>query len=181
MKDRSDINTTIALKAITSMANMGVKSINFTGGGEPTLHKDFDKILGQAFGYGIEVGLFTNGLFKEELIEPIVRKCSWARVSLDAGNKETFTKVKKIDAFEKVIENTRRLVDRRNYYGCDTTIGLGFVISPDNYNDIEEVSDLAKDLGVDYLQYKPVIDNMFDNTHTEANWWKDEIEPRIER
>ena len=40
----------------------GVKSITFTGGGEPTMNHEFGKMIRQAANYGFELGLITNGI-----------------------------------------------------------------------------------------------------------------------
>ena len=47
---------------IKELSDMGVKSISYTGGGEPTLHPSFPKFVKWANMAGLEQGLFTNAL-----------------------------------------------------------------------------------------------------------------------
>jgi len=47
---------------IEELAGMGVNSISWTGGGEPTTHPSFWKFVDWASNAGLKQGLFTNGL-----------------------------------------------------------------------------------------------------------------------
>jgi len=164
------------------MFNCGVKAINFTGGGEPTLHPNFPEILCHAADYGIDIGLFTNGYnITSETAERIVKSCTWVRVSIDAATQETFIKTKGVDGLARTIINTEILCVHKQYFGLDTTIGVGFVITPENYKEIPLFAELFRNIPVDYIQYKPMIDNCFENSHIEAKWWKEEVEPLLEQ
>src|SRR3970040_1629006 len=59
--DRSSLDTDIVKQRLEEARNMGTKSITFTGGGEPMLHKDFMEILQYSTQLGLENGLITNG------------------------------------------------------------------------------------------------------------------------
>lgn len=181
--DTSSIKHSVALSAITDMFNCGVKAINFTGGGEPTLHPKFIDILSHARSYGLDIGLYTNGYtLSEKALEAIVRNCTWARFSIDAGTKQTFKKTKGVDGFEKTLENLKRLHHAKYYYGSPMTLGVGFVITPQNYKEIYTFASLFSGMELlDYIQYKPMIDNCFENNHIEARWWKKEVEPLLEK
>jgi organic radical activating enzyme len=63
---------------IEEFAGMGVKSISWTGGGEPTMHPSFPKFVELAHWAGIKQGLFTNAL-KTPQYNPTLFE--WIRVS----------------------------------------------------------------------------------------------------
>jgi MoaA/NifB/PqqE/SkfB family radical SAM enzyme len=173
IEDKSDIPMNIAIKCLKDLKKCGVKSVNFTGGGEPTLHPDFWWICGYAVLLGLDVGVFTNGL--KEFDPLMYAGCRWVRFSIDAGCKETFKKIKGVDGFDKTLENISKI--RRDDF---TTVGIGFVITPDNYQDIKLFSDISKTMDIDYVQYKPMIQNCFANGQISSKWWKEEVEPRLE-
>src|SRR5512139_2684048 len=54
------MDTTLALSIIDQLDDAGVKSITWTGGGEPTLHHEFNWIVEYASSR-IDQGLYTNG------------------------------------------------------------------------------------------------------------------------
>ena len=183
IKDRSDIPTKYAMRAITDMANMGVKSINFTGGGEPTLHKDFADIIGHAADVGLDVGLFTNGYnLTEKTVDAIVTHCHWVRISIDASNKQSFLRTKCVDGFAKTMHSVKFLCERKRYFHTDCDIGVGFVITPKNYKEIYFFAELFRKMKeIRYVQFKPMIDNCFESSHIEKAWWKDEVEPILKK
>lgn len=181
IKDRSDIDTDAVLRMLYEFGTMGVKSINITGGGEPTLHKDFKQILVFARKMGMEIGLFTNGMnIDKDTAETIIDNCSWVRVSIDAGCSGTFQRVKRVDGFDTVVDNSKLLVETKNLKNSRCTVGIGFVITKSNYDDIELFASLIDEIGADYGQYKPEIKNCFCNEQVESAWWKTAIEYRLE-
>ncbi len=77
-KRHSRVNTRTMIRAIDDMVKLGVKAINWSGGGEPTLHPDFKYFVDYAARQGLKQGLFTNGYKKI----PSQRAFSWIRISL---------------------------------------------------------------------------------------------------
>ena len=48
-------------KAIDQFAELGVMGMEFTGGGEPTLHPRLDEVIKYAYEKGLKIGMVTNG------------------------------------------------------------------------------------------------------------------------
>jgi cyclic pyranopterin phosphate synthase len=181
IKDRSTLETDIVMRSIKEFANGGVKSINWTGGGEPLLHKDFSSIVRYAHSLGIDQGVFTNGaLLDDDKIDALLDTHSWVRFSVDAATRETYKHIRRVDDFDRVMTNIRKMVAAKKKKNSPTTIGIGFIITPTNYTEIKTFSDLIKDLDVDYGQYKPCIKNFNDKEQISAQWWKNEIAPLLE-
>lgn len=63
-------------------AALGCKSITITGGGEPLMHKDIERIIEEALLRDIAVGLVTNGLLLHKISSTIFRDVTWVRVSV---------------------------------------------------------------------------------------------------
>jgi MoaA/NifB/PqqE/SkfB family radical SAM enzyme len=68
----------MALALIQEMAALGVKAVTWTGGGEPTLHPDFEEFVLWANRQGLKQGLFTNGRSRPRYD---TTKLEWIRVS----------------------------------------------------------------------------------------------------
>ena len=167
----------VAIRTIKELSELGVKAINWTGGGEPLCNKSFCDIARFTIHRHIEQGIFTNGaLMTEEIMETLLCTHHWIRFSIDAGTRETYQKLKQADDFDKVIENVKKLVLWRNEDRFRVDIGIGFVITPDNYHEIPAFSELIKETGADYGQYKPSI---LTDTLEDARW-EEEIKPLLE-
>ena len=70
-------------EALLSFKEIGVTGIEFTGGGEPTLHPDFSAIVKYAKTLGFSLGLCTNGaLLGKKVKSDIVGMFSWIRLGM---------------------------------------------------------------------------------------------------
>ncbi len=176
--DRSVLTKEVGYKIVGQLRMCGVKAINWTGGGEPLTNPYFPSIFTYAKSVGMEQGLFTNGaLIKEEHIEVLLQTQRWIRFSIDAATPSTYYSIRGKNEFENVLQNVRTMVRVRNEMRYDTQIGIGFVITKENYTEIDKFADLITKLGVDYGQYKPCISS----EHTNATWWECEVKPYLEQ
>lgn len=178
----SSIPRDILMKAIKEFKKGGVKSITFTGGGEPLMNKATLPALRLCKSLGIKAGLITNGaLLNDETIEFTTETCEFVRISLDAASNKVYTlfhrpKNLKNDNFDIVINNIANLVRMRNARNKDMTIGVAFVVTKLNYKDIEPSVKLARNLGVDYFQLRPAL-SIEDNTFNKmaSKIWNEKI------
>lgn len=140
-----------AKKLILELEEMKVKSLIFTGGGEPLIFPGFIEILEYALPK-LDIGIKTNGsVIKEQDISSLL-KAKWIRISLDNANKESFLLTHGIDDFENVCNNIKRICSRKR----KCTIGIGFLIGKNSsIEEIEQGVMLVKMLGVDYIQLRP--------------------------
>lgn len=127
---------------------MGVKAVQFTGGGEPTLHPDYIKIFEIAQFLGLQTGLVTNGTKFNDWDFPILRRMSWIRVSLDAGHPKTYEKIRNSKLWPRVITNIKLL--GKGFNG--PLVGVGFVITKDNYKEIYSAAKIVKESGISYMR-----------------------------
>jgi len=142
-----------AVAAIARLADMGVKGLTFSGGGEPTVHDDLLEIVQFAKGKGMDVSLITNGvIFDVRLLDSL----TWVRFSLDAANPFTYKKIKGAGKFGDVLGNIIDAVRYRAGKKLNTTIGVQSVVCDDNFEQTFEIAKLADGLGADYFQFRPV-------------------------
>jgi GTP 3',8-cyclase len=158
----SAIDTEDAMRILKEVRDCGAKAVTFTGGGDPSMHKDFDSIIKFASDLGLDIGLITNGLaLKEKHFENLIPSCMWIRVSWDAATSEMHGKIHYGDPsiapekFWKVVSNTRALCEYRNSVNAETTVGCAFLVGPQSMEDIFGFAQLASRNLVDYCQYRP--------------------------
>ena len=146
-----------------SLVKMNINAINWTGGGEPTLHPHLKENINYIKkNSDIEMGMFSNGTgFKRfNLFETIVDSLSWIRVSLDFGLEDEYNKFRKTNKnndFKTVISHNKHRVEINKKKNSTLTIGVGFVITKSNYNQIENFCKIFSEIDIDYCQFKPEI------------------------
>jgi cyclic pyranopterin phosphate synthase len=165
--------------------DMGVRAVNWTGGGEPTLNKHLKEAIEYCGSHGIKMGMFTNGtLFdKWDMFDALVDNMTWVRISVDAGTRETYNNVRRARGkqnWDKMVENLTKLVEVNNNKGKKIDIGVGYVVSPDTYHEIVDFAKFFKDFDLTYCQYKPEIVIREDGgEQRELEFWRDKVGPLL--
>ena len=137
------IPTKRALELIDEIADLGCLSVQFTGGGEPTAHPEHEQIFSRALDRGLRCSLVSNGInWHANLIENILPRFDWVRVSIDAANEASYSKIRRVPKkhWEKVWAHVRHFSKQQK----ETTFGLGFVVTPESYKQIYDFALLAK-------------------------------------
>jgi cyclic pyranopterin phosphate synthase len=151
-----------AFDYLRQLKQAGALAITFTGGGDPLVNKNTIDAMEYAKHLGMDIALITNGLaLEKEISERALKICTWIRVSVDAENAETYSKTHGmgIKAWEKMLDNVKKLVEikKKNKYNC--TIGVGY-LTTDETSDKDKMLafvKLFKKIGVDYSQFRPVM------------------------
>jgi radical SAM protein with 4Fe4S-binding SPASM domain len=157
-KGRRSIRTEPLLQVISQLGRSGTKAITIVGGGEPLLHPDVEAVLEAIVLSGMQYGVITNGsVGMQGKTLQWLNRAAWIRVSLDAATPEVYARMHQpknghADAFNRTLENLKRL----RVHCPDTDIGASFLIHPFNHREIASAAALCRELGLNYIQYKPV-------------------------
>ena len=82
------IDSEVMFDTIEDLPKLAVRAINWSGGGEPTLHPDFEKFVFYANRCGLKQGLFTNSYNHI----PLQKNFDWIRISLTETGYEKITR-----------------------------------------------------------------------------------------
>lgn len=154
---------------------MGTRAIEFTGGGEPTLHPDFRALIMEAQALGLDTALITNGLLLEnrDLYAAAIRT-SWCRISIDAATAETYGRVRPgvggggaVKNFARALDALTTLRKLRDAAGTQCVIGVGFVVQKENWHEIHEAVRLYRDAGADNVRISGLFTPQGDAYHAE--------------
>lgn len=128
------------------LIELGVKGIILTGGGEPTLNPDFDKITQYLESKDITYGLNTNFNTYHE--------CSPAflKVSLDGSSPKSYIARRGVDAYDRVIENIKAYCKFRDK--DKTNVGVQIVVN--KFDEIELFYESVKNLDIDFISFRPI-------------------------
>ena len=168
------------LKSLKQLKKMDLLDDNLsisTHGGEPTLLKEFGDILNFALKYKYPVEILSNGILYEKNIPKILGRFpeSYMTISLDAGTRETYKKIKKVDKFDDVVQNVRRYIKET---GRDFAahILMKYIILKgvnDNKEEIDKWIDVCLSIGV--RNFFPSIEFVDGVNHPERNTITPEI------
>lgn len=150
-----DNNRLVSL--IDEIKKVGAKSLVFAGIGEPLLNKHTIPSIVYAKSIGLDIGLSTNGaLLKEEDFEPLARALTWVRFSFNATDEQTYQRIHQAKSgdFERVLTNIEKLVAAKKRVDASITIGVQFILLPDNYQHLEALVIRLKKIGIDYFVIK---------------------------
>ena len=155
---------------------MGVKAIQITGGGEPTVHPKHREIFQRVLDHGLDLAVVTNGTVMRDGTPEILARAKWVRVSVDAATPETYSKMREVPEghYLKTLRNIERLVQAKRQVASDVILGIGFVVNQDNYKEIYEAVQTASMLGVDNIRVSAAF------TEDNFNYHKDHYEEASE-
>lgn len=153
----------LARSIISQLADAGVRSVTWTGGGEPTLHPNFNEIVQYTAKTSLAQGIYTHGghlapngpLQSVDRAALLKRTFSWVYVSLDAANANDYATAKQVQVgrFQQAVNGIERLAKAEG----DATVGVGYLVTSTNWEAAARAADLVRKMGADYIQFRPTI------------------------
>lgn len=137
------------------------------------MHKEIGGLILHTKKVGIDVALTTNGVFfSEKVAQQCLGSLTWVRFSLDAGMRSTYAKVHRCSKgdFAKVLANLSYAVKLKKEKKYDCTIGVQFLLIPENCQDTIKATTLLKKIGVDYLIIKPYSQHLLSHYTIDKNF-----------
>lgn len=188
MVERDFIPEDKMMEIIDDCADMGVKAITFSGGGEPFTYRYFLQTIKKVIEKKMTFASLTNGSrLHGEIADLFAHNATWLRVSIDGYDDESYAKARdvKVGEFSKLIKNMEAFASIKERT-CN--FGVSFIIDNTNYKEIYRFSKLIKDIGVDSIKLSGCIianegeknnayhADFFDEAKALAQKVKDELE-----
>ncbi|MFC2140513.1 radical SAM protein [Candidatus Auribacterota bacterium] len=145
---------------IETLAPLGLREVQISGGGEPFLHPHILEILKIIKQNGIRVNIITNfTLMTEAIVKRLVElKVDYITASIWAGTKETYAKLHP-DTDPNIFFHIKEMLKLFNHLkqeGNLPQIKIYNVISHLNCHELESMLDLALEGMVDFLEFTVV-------------------------
>jgi len=175
-KNTDILDENIAKKLLVELSKKGIKSVLYSGEGEPLLHDKANEIIAFTKQNKIDAALSTNGvLLDEAAANDLLPNLTWIRVSLNAGTKEVYSEIHGTVPWdlEKVMKNLEYAVKLKKDKNYACTIGVQFLLLQNNIKELVPLVKILKNIGVDYLAIKPysqhpLSDNKMENDISSA-------------
>ena len=162
------LNTAILKDKLSELGKLGLKSVMYSGEGEPFLHKEMSDLILHTKKSSIDVALTTNGvLLNETIAEKILSHVEWIKVSISAAFKETYSKIHrtKADDFDRVVSNMGAAAKIKDKNGYKCVLGMQILLLPENSHEVQHLAQLARDIGMNYLVIKPYSQHTLSKTN----------------
>ncbi|WP_026956226.1 GTP 3',8-cyclase MoaA [Algoriphagus vanfongensis] len=144
-----------------TFVDMGVKKIRLTGG-EPLLRKDFEDILANLSGLGVDLSITTNGVLADRFL-PIFQKYGLKKVnfSLDTLKEERFKEITRRSGYQKTMDNLDLFIQA----GFDVKLNI-VLMKGVNHDEIVDFVDFTKDLPISarFIEFMPFDGNRWDRS-----------------
>jgi MoaA/NifB/PqqE/SkfB family radical SAM enzyme len=165
------------LEILSDLKDMGVKSIIYSGGGEPLVYPYIEEALTKTIENGMHFAMITNGQNLKGRVAELLGKADWVRISLDYFNPELFGEIRRIDSsfFNQIKENIKRFVEIKE---PTCNLGVNCVVHEKNRKFLYDIAKFCKDLGVETIRFSPVWNPNFIEYHKDS---KDYVLRQIER
>ena len=172
---KNQLNASLLSRLLLEMRRMreedpdglGIKSIQYAGEGEPTLHKDLARIFRDTRKAGIDIGMLTNGtgLTAKLSREIIALVNGYIQISINAGMPASYAKIHRVPKrhWDLVWRNLDKAIKIKQELGAvECEIGANMtVLIPDNWLEMESLVKKARDCGLDYVSFKPYSQHLY--------------------
>jgi len=154
---QSQIPADVLWRLVDGCQVLGVRAVEITGGGEPTVRPDFAELCQRLQVAKLHYAAVTNGVLAVGSTLAALQGAAWVRFSLDAAEDATYSAIRSArpGTLAQVRENVRCLCAARGR----PVVGIGFVVTRDNWREILQAARHAKEDGADNFRISAVFQN----------------------
>jgi len=145
---------------IKQIADFGIESIEYCGGGESLLLPNIEQVFKYAHSLGLRQGLLTNGvLFDGVIAQTFLKYGTYVRFSIDTIDKIKYKKIRGADDCDRVKMNIEKAIaiKQRHDHMCQISLKVGYAKELE-MEDIQGVFDFAFNKRIYSIQLKNVWD-----------------------
>lgn len=156
MDERDRIPEPKMWEIVEDLIAMKVQAVTFSGGGEPLLYKPLPDVVEALAKAGIRVATLSNGVnLKGRMAEAFARHGTWARISLDAWDDDSYVKSRgaRPGDFTKLLDNMRAFAAT----GTRCVLGVSLIVGHDNHRQVHHICRLMKEIGVNHVKVSGAV------------------------
>lgn len=148
-KGNDELTPQEIISGLEILAKSGVTAIAFSGG-EPTVHPHILNFIEHTHKLGMFTAMATNGYFlssKKECEKYTEKGLEFVQISIDGLQPETHDSFRGVDgAWKKAIKAVKNCVNSNDLF-----VEVATTVTEHNFEEIPEMIDLMRELGVDWF------------------------------
>ena len=160
--DEKRMTRDVIFRFLDDAAEIGVKAISFVSDGESTCSPHLVDAIVRGHDNGLDVALGTNGyLLDTDRLEDMLGRLTYLRFNISAGEPARYAEVMGCGerCFDRICSIIRQCVAFKRQNDLAVTIGLQMVLLPEFADQIMPLTQLGRELDVDYLVIKHCSDD----------------------
>ena len=128
---------------------------NFHINGEPMIHQGLFEMIRRCTEAGVGTGFSTNGMLIDQYLDKIFDSgLSFLSIAIDGINAEDYSRYRQGGKFDKVVANTKLLIEEKQRRGSKLTIQLQTIMFPYNEEKEDQVVAFLESFGADEIRLK---------------------------
>ncbi|MDD2365636.1 MAG: radical SAM protein [Desulfuromonadaceae bacterium] len=159
------------LEIVDDLAEMGVRAVTFSGGGDPFCYPYLQDTVERLAETKIRFAALTNGSrLTGRLAELFSLHATWIRISMDGWDDESYTRYRGCPGgeFSRILAN----MEAFRKYGGNCYLGVCIVVDKGNCSHIYDLIKRLHEAGVDSVKLSPCI---VSNSGAENNMYHEQI------
>lgn len=148
------------LEIVDDLAATGVRSVTFSGGGDPLCYQHLAETLERLGKTHLRFAALTNGSRLEgDVADIFAARGSWLRVSIDGWDGESYARYRRVSTgeFDRVVHNMEAFAKRP---GRRCLLGVCIVVDATNHAHVGEMIARMRDAGASSVKVAPcIVDN----------------------
>jgi MoaA/NifB/PqqE/SkfB family radical SAM enzyme len=162
-RNEGELSLDVLERCFAEMDDLGVKTLNLSGGGDPLFHREIASVLAAIRPRAFRIGsiatnaVLARGRVAELLLETTREQIS---VSLNVVGSEQYARVMRTTGrnYDRVLDNVRALVAARKAQGSESPkVTIQFLVYDETFRRLPEMLVLGQELGVDRLVFNPLL------------------------
>jgi radical SAM protein with 4Fe4S-binding SPASM domain len=180
MSRKDELEKSKLLEVLNDFADMGVKSLTFSGGGEPLFYPYINEAIELALNRNLAISVITNGQYLRGQTAALLATSKWVRVSMDYHDQKSFVKIRQTDfsQFKKICQNIENFSKIK---GRECNLTTNWIISQDNYENIPAAVELMKNIGIELIRFSPLWTRDFHEYHNKIKDRVKEILKKVKK
>ena len=157
-RPRRMLPTAKVLEILDDCVALGIRAVQFTGGGEPTMHPEIGVMLAGCLDRGLEYAVVTNGtLVEHKGLVDLLARATWCRFSVDAADMVAYAKQRGVPELHCLAawSAVAAVAAARDRLHTDCVVGTSCIVGPDNWKGLDALAVKAKASGSDNLSLAP--------------------------
>lgn len=154
------------IRLVEELHAVGTRAVSLVAIGDPLTFPHIEQVMARASELEIHLGVTSNLAMKigDDLIDQLAR-ARWVRWSMNGGSRDGYIAVNQPRgtdpsvAYDRVQDNVRRILQRRQALGSSLLLNASVVISRWNGGqELYHAASFAHSLGIDSVSFRPDMD-----------------------